>query len=83
MSATPYPEPGRRRPTGSFPLHQRAAMSIFRPIGRWTAGFFGQVGSRVYFVFDIFRALAEVRTYAPLTITCSPRSCWRAAWARG
>ena len=69
MSATPYPEPGRRRPTGSFPLHQRAAMSIFRPIGRWTAGFFGQVGSRVYFVLDIFRALTEVRTYAPLTIT--------------
>jgi phospholipid/cholesterol/gamma-HCH transport system permease protein len=44
-------------------------MSIFRPIGRWTAGFFAQIGSRVYFLGDIFRALAEVRTYVPLTIT--------------
>lgn len=68
MSASYYPQPGRR-PTGSFPVHQRVAMSFFRPIGRWTAGFFGEIGSRVYFLVDIFRALAEVRTYLPLTIT--------------
>jgi phospholipid/cholesterol/gamma-HCH transport system permease protein len=68
VSAASYPEPGRRRPTGSFPLHQRAAMSFFRPIGRWTAKFFGHIGARLYFLLDIFRALTEVRTYAPLTI---------------
>jgi phospholipid/cholesterol/gamma-HCH transport system permease protein len=50
-------------------VHQRIAMSFFRPIGRWTAGFFAQIGSRVYFLVDIFRALGEVRTYAPLTGT--------------
>lgn len=68
MSATYYPQPGRR-PTGNFPIHQRVAMSVFRPIGRWTAGFFAQIGSRAYFTLDLFRAMGEVRTYVPLTIT--------------
>lgn len=67
MSASPYPERGRR-PTGSFPLHQRAAMSLFRPVGRWTVAFFGEIGKRVYFLREILRGLAEVRTYVPLTI---------------
>lgn len=68
MSAAYYPDPGRR-PTGNFPVHQRVAMSFFRPIGRWAAALFAQIGSRVYFLVDIFRALPEVRTYMPLTIT--------------
>ena len=37
-------------------------------MGRWTINFLADVGARVVFFRDIGRALAEVRTYAPLTV---------------
>ncbi|HEY9517094.1 MAG TPA: ABC transporter permease [Gemmatimonadaceae bacterium] len=67
MSSASYPQPESRH-TGSFPIHQRAAISVFRPVGRWTINFLADVGARVVFFRDIGRALAEVRTYAPLTV---------------
>jgi phospholipid/cholesterol/gamma-HCH transport system permease protein len=67
VSTASYPQPGGRH-TDSFPIHQRAAISVFRPVGRWTINFLADIGARVVFLRDIVRGLAEVRTYMPLTI---------------
>jgi phospholipid/cholesterol/gamma-HCH transport system permease protein len=41
---------------------------FFALIARRTFGIFRQIGDRVYFTLDAVRALAELRTYGPLTI---------------
>ncbi len=50
------------------PLHQRAIAYAMQQIARWTLGVFGEIGRRVLFGREIVRALAEPRTYLPLTV---------------
>ncbi len=64
MSSTLFPEDTTAAPPG-FGLVQR----FFRAIGRITNSIFGQLGERVLFHRDFFRALMEPGTYLPLTIT--------------
>lgn len=51
-----------------MPLPQRYAVYFFRGMARWGAGVFENIGLRVYFLREIFRALGEPRTYLPLTV---------------
>jgi phospholipid/cholesterol/gamma-HCH transport system permease protein len=57
-----------RRPTNTFPVHQRAAIVFFRQMSHWAAMLFGQIGSRVLFGVEMLRGLfTEARTWLPLT----------------
>jgi phospholipid/cholesterol/gamma-HCH transport system permease protein len=57
-----------RRPTHTFPVHQRAAIVFFRQMSHWAAMLFGQIGSRVLFGVEMMRALfTEPGTWIPLT----------------
>ena len=63
MSATLFPEDTTAAPTGYWIFGR-----FFRAIGRATMSLFGQLGERVLFHREIFRALGEPGTYLPLTI---------------
>ena len=56
------------RETETFPVMQRGGIRFFRRITRSFIGFFGQVGSRGYFLRDTGRALGDPATYIPETI---------------
>jgi len=56
------------RETETFPVVQRGGIRFFRRITRSFIGFFGQVGSRGYFLRDTGRALGDPATYIPETI---------------
>ncbi|MGQ0766505.1 MAG: MlaE family ABC transporter permease [Gemmatimonadota bacterium] len=57
-----------RRPTGEFPVFTQAGIHFFRQMATVGALTFGGIGARVYFLREMFRALAlEPRTWLPLT----------------
>jgi phospholipid/cholesterol/gamma-HCH transport system permease protein len=58
----------RRQNSGGAAYKPNVVESIFALIARRTIGVFRQVGDRVYFTLDSLRALAEPRTYGPLTV---------------
>lgn len=59
---------GGGTPTETFPVVQRTGIRIFRRVTRASAGIFGEIGRRGYFVRDIGRALGDPATYLPETI---------------
>jgi phospholipid/cholesterol/gamma-HCH transport system permease protein len=65
---SPYRTPADVRATASFPVPQRAGIVIFRQVSRTTVGYFREVGRRIYFLIETFRAFGEPRTYLPLTV---------------
>ena len=68
MSAPAVAGGGSVRPAGDVPLAHRVGMAVFGPITRGVLAFFEGVGLRVRYTVDVWRALAEPRTYLPLTI---------------
>ena len=64
MSASAYPEPRRREPSGL----ERVATRFFRSVARTTLGIFREMGRRVLFTRESLRALSEPRTYLPLLV---------------
>jgi len=58
----------RSRPTAALPVHQRWVVMFFRQMTRWVVALFGEIGERVYFGVEIFRAFTQVRTWVPLTV---------------
>ena len=63
MSTTLFEEDTTAAPTGYWIFGR-----LFRALGRFTMSTFGQLGERVLFHRDFFRALLEPKTYLPLTI---------------
>ena len=63
MSATLFDENRPTAPAGYWIFGR-----LFRVIGRITMSVFGELGERVLFHRDFFRALTEPKTYLPLTI---------------
>ena len=61
MSATLFEDETTAAPTGYWIFGR-----LFRAIGRFTMATFGQLGERVLFHRDFFRALLEPKTYLPL-----------------
>jgi phospholipid/cholesterol/gamma-HCH transport system permease protein len=55
-------------PTETFPVVQRTGIRLFRRVTRGTAGVFGEIGHRAYFMRDIARAFGDPATYLPETI---------------
>jgi len=63
MSATLFQEDPTAAPTGYWIFGR-----LLRAIGRITMSVFGQLGERVLFHREFFRALLQPKTYLPLTI---------------
>ena len=59
---------GSGTPTETFPVVQRTGIRVFRRVTRTTAGIFGEIGRRGYFMRDIGRAFGDPATYLPETI---------------
>jgi phospholipid/cholesterol/gamma-HCH transport system permease protein len=59
---------GSGTPTETFPVVQRTGIRLFRRVTRGTAGVFGEIGRRGYFMRDIGRAFGDPATYMPETI---------------
>ena len=59
---------GGGTPTETFPVVQRTGIRLFRRVTRGTAGVFGEIGRRGYFMRDIGRAFGDPATYLPETI---------------
>jgi phospholipid/cholesterol/gamma-HCH transport system permease protein len=68
VTSATFPRGTDRRPTGTYPIHQRAGIVVFRQVTRTVLGAFGQVGRRTLFTREIARAFGEPRTYLPLTL---------------
>ncbi len=51
------------RPTETFPVVQRTGIRFFRRVNRAVRGVFGGIGERGFYARDIFRSLADVRTW--------------------
>ncbi len=66
MTASNFPSAPDSRATSTFPVPKRVGIVAFRGVGRWIRGVFREVGMRVFFARDIFRAFAEVRTWVAL-----------------
>ena len=56
------------RATHTFPIPQRLGIRFFRAMARGARATFGNLGRRVLFFKEIWRALSEPRTYLPLTM---------------
>ncbi|MGQ0649242.1 MAG: MlaE family ABC transporter permease [Gemmatimonadaceae bacterium] len=65
MTASPLY--GSHRPTEEYPVMQRTGFLFLRKMAALGIAMFGGVGQRVYFLGDTLVAMAEWRTWVPLT----------------